>query len=209
MATARKPTLRGRRLVRALWQIVRIYWTSPDAKWGALLLGGAVALEFGVVQTSLFVSDAQRRTVEALEGRDAGAFLFMVGLFVGLSLLLILAAEHSFDDAQVREALSLVGLERFADRLDEVAPWDQQLSAHEQQLLAISRALLQEPDWLLLDEATSGIDEPAERRIYDTLLARLPRTGVIAAGLRPQATLLMQRRWTLAERDGARVLLAA
>ena len=119
------------------------------------------------------------------------------------------AAEHSFDDAQIREALSLVGLERFADRLDEVAPWDQQLSAHEQQLLAISRALLQQPDWLLLDEATSGIDEPTERRIYDTLLARLPRTGVIAAGLRPQAIELMQRRWTLAERDGAHVLLAA
>ena len=119
------------------------------------------------------------------------------------------AAEHSFDDAQIREALSLVGLERFADRLDEVAPWDQQLSAHEQQLLAISRALLQQPDWLLLDEATSGIDEPAERRIYDTLLARLPRTGVIAAGLRPQAIELMQRRWTLAERDGTHVLLAA
>ena len=52
MATARKPTLRGRRLVRALWRIVRIYWTSPDAKWGALLLGGAVALEFGAVQTT-------------------------------------------------------------------------------------------------------------------------------------------------------------
>jgi vitamin B12/bleomycin/antimicrobial peptide transport system ATP-binding/permease protein len=581
MATARKPTLRGRQLVRALWQIVRIYWTSPDAKWGGLLLGGAVALEFGAVQTSLYVADSQRRAVEALEGRDAGAFLFTIGLFVGLSLLFVIvsalriylrqlleirwrrgltgdyldrwigghaygqtqlhggaidnpdqriaedirdfvasalglslsllasvatlisfggllwslssgwliptgggaqrqvpglllwvaiafsivsmwlthllgrrlvpinydrfryeadfryglvrfrdhveavalsggeaverlgavdrfrsvvdvflqlvraelhlsiltgtlgrvsslvplllaapsyfsglvtlglivqtrvaydqvsgalswfvnayreiarwranierlaafsdvmdatardlaraeiqvaasgpeeirlvdvrldapggrvlidrasatagagervavlgppgqgkttlfrslagiwpfgagrierpprermlfvpqraylplgtlravvsypAAEHSFDDAQIREALSLVGLEQHTDRLDEVAPWDQQLSAHEQQLLAISRALLQEPDWLLLDEATSGIDESTERRIYDTLLTRLPRTGVIAAGLRPQAIELMQRRWTITERDGARILLAA
>jgi putative ATP-binding cassette transporter len=119
------------------------------------------------------------------------------------------AAEYRFDDARIREALALVGLEHLADRLDATQPWEQQLSAHEQQLLAISRALLQEPDWLLLDEATSGLDEPTERQVCDTLLARLPRTGVIAAGLRPQAIELMQRRWTLAERDGAHVLLAA
>src|SRR5687768_5742930 len=66
MATARKPALRGRRLVAALWRLVRIYWTSPDARWGALLLAGAVALEFASVQATLYVSDAQRRSVEAL-----------------------------------------------------------------------------------------------------------------------------------------------
>jgi putative ATP-binding cassette transporter len=119
------------------------------------------------------------------------------------------AAERSFDDAQIHEALGLVGLGHLASRLDEVVPWDQQLSAHEQQLLAIARALLHRPDWLLLDEATSGLDEPTERQIYDTLIERLPNAGVIAAGLRPQAIELMQRRWTLTDRDGAGVLLAA
>src|SRR5688572_31347192 len=89
MATARKPNLRGRRLVRSLWQIGRIYWTSPDAKWGALLLAGAVALEFGTVQTTFYVSDVQRKTVEALEHRDASVFLGTAGLFIGFSLLLI------------------------------------------------------------------------------------------------------------------------
>jgi putative ATP-binding cassette transporter len=119
------------------------------------------------------------------------------------------AAEHSFDDAQVREALALVGLGHVSDRLDATENWQQQLSAHEQQLLAIARALLQRPDWLVLDEATSGLDEPTERRICDTLFDRLPNTGVIAAGLRPRALELMPRHWTLAERDGAGVLLAA
>jgi putative ATP-binding cassette transporter len=119
------------------------------------------------------------------------------------------AAEHAFDDAQVREALDTVGLGRLAERLDAVENWDQQLSAHEQQLLAVSRALLQRPDWLLLDEATSGLDEATERQIVESLLARLPDTGVIAAGLRPRAMELMPRRWTLTERDGASVLLAA
>ena len=119
------------------------------------------------------------------------------------------AAEHTFDDAQIREALALVGLGHLVDRLDEAVPWEQHLSAHEQQLLAISRALLQQPEWLLLDEATSGLDEPTERKIYDVLLERLPRTGVIAAGLRPRAMELMPHRWTLSERDGTNVLLAA
>jgi putative ATP-binding cassette transporter len=119
------------------------------------------------------------------------------------------AAEGRFDDAQIREALALVGLGHLAERLDAVEPWDQQLSAHEQQLLAIARALLQQPEWLLLDEATSGLDEPTERRICEILLERLPRAGVIAAGLRPPALELMPRRWTLAERDGTGVLQAA
>jgi putative ATP-binding cassette transporter len=119
------------------------------------------------------------------------------------------AAERTFDDARIREVLALLGLGHLADRLDAVEPWEQQLSAHEQQLLAIARALLQQPDWLLLDEATSGLDEPTERRIYDVLLERLPRAGVIAVGLRPRAMELMARRWTLAERDGRAVLQAA
>ena len=119
------------------------------------------------------------------------------------------AAERGFDVARIREALGLVGLSHLEERLDAVEAWDQQLSAHEQQLLAIARALLQQPDWLLLDEATSGLDEPTERRIYDVLLERLPRAGVIAAGLRPRAMELMPRRWTLAERDGRGGLQAA
>ncbi len=35
MAPARKPTIVGRHLLRALLRLARIYWTSPDAKWGA------------------------------------------------------------------------------------------------------------------------------------------------------------------------------
>jgi putative ATP-binding cassette transporter len=119
------------------------------------------------------------------------------------------AAEGSIDDARIREALEQVGLGDLGQRLDSVEIWDQQLSAHEQQLIGIARVLLQQPDWLLLDEATSGLDEPTERRIYDLLLERLPRAGVIAAGLRPRALELMRRRWTLAERDGRTVLQAA
>jgi ABC-type uncharacterized transport system fused permease/ATPase subunit len=103
MPSARKPALRGRRLARALWRLVVSYWTSPDAKWGALLLGGAVALELGSVQASVLVSDAQRRSVEALEARDAPAFLLTVGLFVGLSLFSVLVSAFRIYVRQVLE----------------------------------------------------------------------------------------------------------
>jgi putative ATP-binding cassette transporter len=117
--------------------------------------------------------------------------------------------EGRFDDTRLREVLAQVGIAHLAARLDEVAPWEQQLSGHEQQLLAFARALLQQPEWLLLDEATSGLDEPTEWQLYAALLEQLPRTAVIAAGLRPGALELMSRRWTLNERPGASVLQAA
>jgi putative ATP-binding cassette transporter len=119
------------------------------------------------------------------------------------------AAEDAFDDARVREALAQVGLAHLAPKLDEALPWEQHLSVHEQQRIAIARALLQRPDWLLLDDATSALDESGERRLYDTLIERLPRTGMIAAGLRPRALELMARRWTLSEHGDAAVLQAA
>ena len=40
---AKKPAVVGRRLLRALWRLVRSYWSSPDARW-ALLGEGDVQL---------------------------------------------------------------------------------------------------------------------------------------------------------------------
>ena len=61
----------------------------------------------------------------------------------------------------------------------------------------------------MLDGATSGLDEQTERQICEHVARAIAARGVIAAGLRPSALTLMPRRWTLAERDGANVLLAA
>lgn len=89
MPSPLKPTLRGRRLARALGRLVRVYWVSPDAKWGALLLGGAIGLELLTVRASVLVSDAQRRVGDALELRDAVSFASAVGMFVGFALVFV------------------------------------------------------------------------------------------------------------------------
>jgi putative ATP-binding cassette transporter len=81
MPTARKPAVFGRRFARALWRLTRVYWTSSDAKWGGLLLAGAILLEFGTVYGNLLISDAERRALDALELRQWASFLAAIGLF--------------------------------------------------------------------------------------------------------------------------------
>ncbi len=119
------------------------------------------------------------------------------------------APEGSFPDAQIREVLGVLGIGRLAERLDDQEPWDDALSGHERQLLAMARVLLQRPDWILLDEATSGLDEEAERGIYEVLLERLPHATVISLGAHASLMDLLPRRWTLAPRADGNVTLEA
>jgi putative ATP-binding cassette transporter len=108
------------------------------------------------------------------------------------------APRGTFSDASIREALPQVGLEHLVPRLDETAPWDQQLSPHEQQRLAIARVLLEAPDWVFLDKATSALDEDMERRVYELLAARLPHATIVTVAHRPEVAAYHTRRWTIA-----------
>ena len=94
------------------------------------------------------------------------------------------AAADTFDDDACRDALRAVNLGDFAERLDENAHWQRQLSAGEQQRLAMARVLLQRPDYVFLDEATSALDAGNERHLYETLLARLPHAAVVSVAHR-------------------------
>jgi putative ATP-binding cassette transporter len=93
-------------------------------------------------------------------------------------------AGSGVDDAALREALELVGLNELAARLDESAHWALRLSPGEQQRIAFARALIQQPEWLFLDEATSAVDEASEARLYRLLRERLPDTAVFSVGHR-------------------------
>src|SRR5262245_40273004 len=94
MQTAQKPTVTGRALARAIWRLVRIYWTSPDWRWGALLLAGAITLELGTVWANVLVSEAQRDTLDALSNRDSAGFAASLALAVGFMLLSVGVAAY-------------------------------------------------------------------------------------------------------------------
>jgi putative ATP-binding cassette transporter len=115
----------------------------------------------------------------------------------------------TFPDEVIADALRLVGLERFAGRLDDTENWEQLLSPHERQQLALARVLLQAPDWLFLDKATSALDEATEQRAYELLMARLPKATIVTVAHRPTVVDYHTRRWTLTPADGVVTLEAA
>jgi len=119
------------------------------------------------------------------------------------------SARDAFPGGRIEEALRAFGLDHLVTRLDDEEPWEQKLSSHEQQRLALARVLLHEPEWILLDEATSNLDEATEAKVYETLTGRLPRAAVLAVAERPGVLPYLPRRWKLAANDDGRVALEA
>src|SRR3990172_7416182 len=104
MPNPRKPAITGRRLARVLWRLGRVYWSSPDAKWGGLLAALTISLELGTVYGNVLLADAERRLMDALEQRDAGLFFAATGLFLGVMLGFVLVSTYRI---YVRQALEI------------------------------------------------------------------------------------------------------
>src|SRR5262245_15190747 len=119
------------------------------------------------------------------------------------------APEGAFPDERIAELFGLLGLDRLVARLGDTEPWDQVLSPHEQQRLALVRALLHAPDWLFLDKATSALDEPMERRVYELVREQLPRATIVSIAHRPAVAEYHTHRWTFAPAAGRVSLEAA
>ncbi len=119
------------------------------------------------------------------------------------------APEGTFSDEKLGEMLRLLGLRSLERRLDDVESWDQVLSDHEKQRVALVRVLLHEPEWLFLDKATSALDEATEKRVYELLSERLPNTTVITAAHRPAVVGYHARRWTIAPSESGPASLEA
>jgi putative ATP-binding cassette transporter len=94
----------GRAFARDLWQLLRIYWMAPPARWGAVLLAGAICLELGLVFGNVLLSDGQRRIFDALEARSAGDFAVAVTFFFGATIVTLLAATYRI---YMRQALEI------------------------------------------------------------------------------------------------------
>jgi putative ATP-binding cassette transporter len=88
----RQPALFGLLFARRLWRLTRIYWKSRDARVGGVLLAGAIALELGLVYANTLLADAQRAIFDALEVKDASHLAAAIGLFVGATATMVLAA---------------------------------------------------------------------------------------------------------------------
>lgn len=69
------------------------------------------------------------------------------------------------------EAVNLPELAAQVGGLDTVKPWQDQLSAGEQQRVALARLLLARPKMAILDEATSALDEANEECLYQRITA--------------------------------------
>jgi vitamin B12/bleomycin/antimicrobial peptide transport system ATP-binding/permease protein len=104
----------------------------------------------------------------------------------------------TFEDAQIAEVLTAVGLAEWADRLHEEQHWNRMLSLGEQQRLAIARVILQEPDFLFLDEATASLDEAAEASLYRLLHERLKGMTIVSIGHRSTLGAFHRRRFEVA-----------
>jgi putative ATP-binding cassette transporter len=116
------------------------------------------------------------------------------------------AEPATFDNAQITEAITAVGLPKLVERIDEEAHWNRMLSLGEQQRLGIARALLHRPDFLFLDEATASLDEPSEAKLYTLLEERLPNCTIVSIGHRSTLAAFHKRRLVLApDADGHRV----
>jgi vitamin B12/bleomycin/antimicrobial peptide transport system ATP-binding/permease protein len=112
------------------------------------------------------------------------------------------ADADAFADEQITQALEAFGLASLLPRLNDVEPWWQTLSPHEQQRLALASVVLQQPKWIVLDDATSDLDEQSEAMVYDALKKRLPGVGLLAVTDKPSLRDRFSRRWTF-EPDAA------
>jgi putative ATP-binding cassette transporter len=84
VSTSQPPNPSTRPFTSDLWRLTRIYWTSPDAVVGGVLLGLATALELATVQVAVMIADAERRIFDALADRDMGGFFTVMGVALAI-----------------------------------------------------------------------------------------------------------------------------
>jgi len=118
------------------------------------------------------------------------AFLFAGSIRTNLSF-----GRTGVTDAEIEEAIDIVGLRDLIDRLPNgvdtiVHERGQTLSAGERQLLALARAFLARPRVLILDEATSSLDLQSET-VIERALDRI---------LEGRSAILIAHRLTTAQR---------
>jgi len=109
-------------------------------------------------------------------------------------------------DEALRLALIRVGLPDFADRLDDVENWEQNLAVGEQQRLGFARLLMHKPEWIFIEEATNGLDREAERQMMELTVAEYPKAAILTISHRSSMQAFHARRLTLVRVNGFAVV---
>ncbi len=149
---------------------------------------------------------------EVQTGRGARVLVLPQQAYVPAGSLLRAAAyptpASQVDREDVVTALTLVGLRRFAGRLDEDIAWEQILSGGEKQRLAFVRLLIARPDIVVIDEATSALDATSQSQLMALVQTRLPAATIIGIGHRPELEAFYDRKIELVRsRKGARLTI--
>ena len=145
--------------------------------------------------------DAERALFQAIAGlwpwgggriarphRQSMAFMPTPGYTPPGTLREALAYPHppqTYDDARIREAFAIVGLEHYTTMLDENERWDRRLNDNDKQCLAMARVLLQRPRWVVFNRALAALDPEVARRISAAFAQHMADVGVIYIGPLP------------------------
>ena len=81
------------------------------------------------------------------------------------------------DASSLTQALRDAGLPYLVGEIDSDEHWAQRLSGGEQQMLAVGRSLMGNPDYILVDEPTEGLAPLLRKEVRD-MLEGISQTGV-------------------------------
>ncbi len=123
-----------------------------------------------------------RGSIAMPQGRETTMFLPQLPYMPSGSLREVLSYPSDpsrYDDADYRQVLRDVQLDRLEGELNLQRAWSKVLSPGEQQRICNGRALLQKPRYLFMDEGTSSLDAETEREVFAVLAERLSASAIV------------------------------
>ncbi|MBI1181040.1 MAG: ABC transporter ATP-binding protein/permease [Alphaproteobacteria bacterium] len=100
---------------------------------------------------------------------------------------------QGYGPLRLARALESAGLARLADRIDDVAQWDQVFSLADRQRLGFARAFLRRPTWAVLHDAATALEPEDEQELVARLVQEMPELALVILGHRPHVSALVDR----------------
>ncbi|MFA3782333.1 ATP-binding cassette domain-containing protein [Melioribacteraceae bacterium 4301-Me] len=142
---------------------------------GKTTLVNLIQRKYNLSKGGLYVDDIEAKNINLYEYRGRiGVVPQSIKIFDGSIAENILLGRKIKDYSLLENLIDELGLSSFYKNFDYglatiVGEDGQKLSGGEQQIISLTRALLNKPDLLIIDEGLSGIDVEYEKLIFDTL----------------------------------------